>query len=224
MKKVIVITGGSDGLGKSLAKELMQENDVIILSTNEEKMKNIGCPYYVCDIRNFEIVQSVIDKILKDYGHIDVLVNNAGLWTYGELVDNDNKLIEEIIQVNLLGLINCTKAVVPSMKERKDGLIIQINSQSGISAKEERTIYNASKWGVTGFSKSLQLELMKYGIRVTDVRPGRMKTSLFIKNGIKKEPSGLDLEQVIRTIQFVIETTKDVLIPEIGIISMKLVK
>ena len=106
MKKVIVITGGSDGLGKSLAKELMSENDVIILSTNEEKMKNIGCPYYACDIRNFEIVQSVIDKILKDYGHIDVLVNNAGLWTYGELVDNDSKLIEEIIQVNLLGLIN----------------------------------------------------------------------------------------------------------------------
>lgn len=224
MKKVIVITGGSDGLGKALAKELMHENDVIILATNEEKMKNIGCPYYVCDVRKFEMVQSVINKILNTYGHIDVLVNNAGLWMYGELVDNDSKLIEEIIQVNLLGLINCTKAVVPSMKEKKEGLIIQMNSQSGISVKEERTIYNASKWGVTGFSRSLQLELMKYGIRVTDVMPGRMKTNLFIKNGIKKEPSGLDLEQVVRTIKFIIDTPNNVLIPEIGIISMKCVK
>lgn len=222
MKKTIVITGGSDGLGKTLTETFSKENNVIILSTNEEKMKlvseNNNCSYKICDVSNYDIVEKTINEILKEYNKVDVLINNAGLWIQEELDVNDSNRIKEVIDVNLLGTINVSKAVIPSMKENKDGLIININSQAGINHKAERVVYNASKWGVTGFSKSLQDEVAKYGIRVTDVMPGMMKTEMFSKMNITKNmANGLDTKQVARLIQFIIDTPSDVMIPEVGI-------
>lgn len=222
MKKVIVITGGSDGLGKTLTEELSKENNVIILATNEEKMKIVAeennCIYKGCDVSNYDMVSNAINEIIEQYNRIDVLINNAGLWIQEELDVNDSDRIKSVIEVNLLGTINASKAVIPSMKENKDGLIININSQAGINHKAERVVYNASKWGVTGFSKSLQDEVAKYGIRVTDVMPGMMKTEMFSKMNITKNmANGLDTKQVARLIQFIIDTPSDVMIPEVGI-------
>lgn len=104
------------------------------------------------------------------------------------------------------------------MKQRNNGLIININSQAGINHKAERVVYNASKWGVTGFSKSLQDEIAKYGIRVTDVLPGMMKTDMFQKMDIQKNmENGLDTREVARLIKFIIDTPSNVMIPEVGI-------
>lgn len=222
MKKTIVITGGSDGLGKTLTETFAKENNVIILATNEEKMnlvaKENNCSYKVCDVSNYEIVEKTINEIVKEYNKIDVLINNAGLWIQEELDTNDSDRIKSVIEVNLLGTINVSKAVIPSMKENRDGLIININSQAGINHKAERVVYNASKWGVTGFSKSLQDEVAKYGIRVTDVMPGMMKTEMFSRMNIEKNmANGLDTKQVARLIQFIMDTSSDVMIPEVGI-------
>ena len=222
MKKTIVITGGSDGLGKTLTETFSKENNVIIIATNEEKMnlvaKENNCSYKVCDVSNYEIVEKTINEIVKECNKIDVLINNAGLWIQEELDTNDSDRIKSVIEVNLLGTINVSKAVIPSMKENRDGLIININSQAGINHKAERVVYNASKWGVTGFSKSLQDEVAKYGIRVTDVMPGMMKTEMFSKMNIEKNmANGLDTKEVARLIQFIIDTPSDVMIPEVGI-------
>ena len=222
MKKTIVITGGSDGLGKTLTETFSKENNVIILATNEEKMKlvseNNNCSYKICDVSNYDIVEKTINEILKEYNKVDVLINNAGLWIQEELDVNDSNRIKEVIDVNLLGTINVSKAVIPSMKENKDGLIININSQAGINHKAERVVYNASKWGVTGFSKSLQDEVAKYGIRVSNVMPGMMKTDMFNKLNIKKNmANGIDTKDVARLIKFIIDTPKEVMIPEVGI-------
>lgn len=111
-----------------------------------------------------------------------------------------------------------TKAIIPTMKIQKQGLIININSQAGWYAKEERTVYNTTKWGMTGFTKSLQPELAKYGISVTDVHPGKMKTEMFKKLGIEKSMNdAVDPTEVARVINFLIETNPQVNIPEIGI-------
>ena len=218
MNKVIVITGGSDGLGKTLAKDLSKDNKVIILATNEERLKQVAtdnnCIYKVCDVRDYKKVSECINEI----GKIDVLINNAGLWIQEELDYNDSDRIESVVDVNLLGVINCSKAVIPVMKENKDGLIININSQAGINHKAERVVYNATKWGVTGFTKSLQDEVAKYGIRVTNVMPGMMKTDMFKKLNIEKNmANGVDTKEVARLIRFIIETPNDVMIPEVGI-------
>lgn len=222
MKKVIVITGGSDGLGKTLTESLSKENNVIILATNEEKLINVAnnnnCNYKVCDVSNYSLIEKSINEIIKKFGKIDVLINNAGLWIQEELETNDSERINSVVDVNLLGVINCTKAVIPVMKQNCDGLIININSQAGINHKAERVVYNATKWGVTGFSKSLADEVAKYGIRVSNVMPGMMKTDMFNKMNIQKNmDNGVDTREVARLIQFIIDTPSNVMIPEVGI-------
>lgn len=220
--KNIVITGGSDGLGKTLAESLSKDNNVIILATNEEKLKEVAnqnnCTYKVCDVRNYSTVESTINSIASEFGKIDILINNAGLWIQEELDTNDSERIHSVVDVNLLGVINCSKAVIPFMKDNKDGLIVNINSQAGINHKAERVVYNATKWGVTGFCKSLQDEVAKYGIRVTNVMPGMMKTDMFKKLNIEKNmANGVDTKEVARLIKFIIDTPADVMIPEVGI-------
>lgn len=220
--KNIVITGGSDGLGKTLANELKNDNKVIIISDNEEKIKNVAnefnCDYRVCDVKDYNRVEGVINSIINEYGNIDVLINNAGLWIQEELDNNDYQRISDVINVNLLGVINFSKAVIPFMKNAKDGLIININSQAGINHKAERSVYNASKWGVTGFTKCLQDEVAKYGVRVSNVMPGMMKTDMFKKLNIEKNMNnGIDTKEVARLIKFLIDTPSDVMIPEVGI-------
>lgn len=220
--KNIVITGGSDGLGKTLATSLSRDNNVIILATNEDKLKEVAsqnnCNYKICDVKDYSIVESTMKDIINEYGKIDVLINNAGLWIQEELDFNDSDRIHSVVDVNLLGVINCSKAVISFMKQNKDGLIININSQAGINHKAERVVYNATKWGVTGFSKSLQDEVAKYGIRVTNVMPGMMKTDMFKKLNIEKNmANGVDTKEVARLIKFIIDTPADVMIPEVGI-------
>ena len=222
MKKVIVITGGSDGLGKTLTSFLSKDNDVIILATNEDKLKGVAsennCEYKVCDVKDYTLIESTIEDIINKFGKIDVLINNAGLWIQEELDYNDNDRIHSVVDVNLLGVINCSKAVIPFMKQNKTGLIININSQAGINHKAERVVYNARKWGVTVFSKLLQDEVAKCGIRVTNVMPGMMKTDMFSKMNIEKNmANGVDTKEVARLIQFIIDTPSDVMIPEVGI-------
>ena len=222
MKKVIVITGASDGLGKTLTESLSKENNVIALATTEEKLQKVAednnCNYKVCDVSDYHQVEKCTNEIIEKFGKIDILINNAGLWIQEELEENDEKRIHDVIDGNLLGVIYMTKAVIPIMKKNQDGIIININSQAGINHKAERVVYNASKWGVTGFSKSLQDEVAKYGIRVTDIMPGMLKTDMFNKMNIKKNmENGLDTKEVARLVKFIIDTPKDVMIPEVGI-------
>ena len=214
----ILVTGGSDGLGKTIAKELVKDSNVFIVSGSENKLKQtaseIGCKYYVCDVTDCNRVQQVVNEI----GDIDVLINCAGLWIQDELESNDYERIRKVVEVNLLGVINCSKACISLMKRKKCGLIININSQAGINHKAERTVYNATKWGVTGFSKSLEDEVKKYGIKVTDILPGKMKTDMFKKMNIEKSmQDGLDTQEVANLIRFIMNLPADVNIPEVGI-------
>ena len=96
---------------------------------------------------DYHQVEKCTNEIIEEFGKIDILINNAGLWIQEELEENDEKRIHDVIDVNLLGTIYMTKAVIPIMKKNQDGIIININSQAGINHKAERVVYNASKWG-----------------------------------------------------------------------------
>ena len=222
MKKVILIAGGSDGLGKSVAESLVKENIVVILSPSEEKLKKVakevGCEYVVADVTDYESLTLAIAKVIKQHERIDCLVNCAGLWIQGELDVNDPKLIKKVVEVNTLGTILMTKAVIPQMKKQKSGLIININSQSGIYPKEERSVYVASKFAVTGFERSLQPELAKYGIVVTGILPGGMKTNFFEKaNNAKDKTNFIDTKEVAEVVEFLLKRKSTTVITEIGI-------
>jgi short-subunit dehydrogenase len=181
--KTILITGGSDGLGKAIAARLATNNKVIILSPHEDKLRvvaqELGCEYKVCDVRDYAQTEKVAQEI---------------------------------------GLINTTKAVIPAMKQQGSGLIINVNSQGGLYAKAERGVYTATKWAITGFTKAMQPELAPYGIAMTGLYPGMMKTDMFNKMGIEKDTSnGLELDEVAKTIEFLLSFEKPTMFPEIGI-------
>ncbi len=222
-KKVALVTGGSSGLGYEIARVLATDCDVIITSTDEEKLKKaageIGCDLEVFDVSDNLGVEKAVTHIIKKHKRIDYLVNNAGIWIEGKLEENDPDRIREVMEVNALGPIFLSRAVIPYMKKQGEGTIMNVISQAGLYGRDERSVYNSSKFAVTGFTKSLEMELKKHGIRVIGLYPGFMKTKLFEKAKVpaKDMQNALDPKEVARTVKFILESGPDVEFPEIGI-------
>lgn len=215
--KNIIITGASDGLGKSIARELKDEN-LILISRNEEKLKalatELNCKYSVCDLKDYKSIESIV----KEIGDVDILINNAGIWLAGDLEENTFDQISDCIDVNTKAPIYMTKAVLPIMRSKKSGLIINVCSQSSFDNDDFSTVYNASKWAMRGFNRSIQRVLSKENIKVTGFYPGFMQTDLFKKAGNDYDTStGLETEKVAKAVRFITECDGDVIIPEFGI-------
>lgn len=222
MNKVIVITGGSDGIGKAIAKRLSKENKVVIIAHNEEKTKKaaeeIGCDCEVADVTSWEQLDKAVKAVVEKQGRIDVFINNAGLWIQGPIETNDPKDIEKTVAVNVTGVMLGVALAVPIMKQQKSGFIINVSSQAGLYAKPERSVYNATKWAVTGFTKSLQGELAPHGIKVTGLYPGYIDTQMFEKVGITKDPNkAISPDDVAKAVEFMINADDNIVFPEIGI-------
>ena len=222
MKKVVLISGGSDGLGLAIVKELIANCSVVVIARNEAKLKTlqnkIGCDYRVGDVTRYEEMRRAVDSVLEEYSQIDILINNAGIWIQGELETNEPEKIKQVLETNTLGTIYLTRAVVPSMKEKKSGLIINTISQAGIYAKAQKSVYHASKFAAAGFTKSLELELTPYGVRVCGLYPGLMRTELFDKSGnCRNMECALEVKEVSRLVSFIISLDESTVIPEVGI-------
>ncbi|MBE5820925.1 MAG: SDR family NAD(P)-dependent oxidoreductase [Clostridiales bacterium] len=216
MKKII-ITGASDGLGKAIAQELKNE-DLILISRDENKLKKLSeelnCKYYVCDLTDYNQITDIISKI----DNVDILINNAGVWLAGDIESNSFDQISNCIDVNTKAPIYMTKAVLPLMRQNNKGLIINVCSQSSFDNDDFSTVYNASKWAMRGFNRSIQRTLSKENIKVTGFYPGFMQTDLFKKAGNDYDTStGLETQKVSKAIRFITECEDDVIIPEFGI-------
>ena len=223
MMKNIIITGGDDGLGKAIAKLLSEKNNIITISKTEENAMRISkeipnAECYTCDITKPYEVDKTIKTIIENPGNIDILINNAGVWLAGDLTETDYEKISNCIDVNTKGPIYMTKAVLPNMYEQRKGLIINVCSQASFDSDDFSTVYNASKWAMRGFNRSIQKDVSKKGIKVTGFYPGFMQTNIFKKAGNDYDTStGLEVEKVARAIEFIINCDEDVIIPEFGI-------
>lgn len=219
--KQVVITGGNDGIGKALAKNLSADCKVTILARDKQKLEQLAnelsCDFVVCDVRNFKEVQTAFAKIQSEHGRIDILINNAGVIVNGDLTETPYETIEAVMSTNAMGAIFVTKACLEIMKPQKKGLIINVISTAGITAKPYRSVYNASKWAMTGFTKAIQEEAATYGVKVTGFYPGTIKTDLFKKAGLDIQGPVLDTSQIVRTIRFAIEADDNMLISELGV-------
>lgn len=218
--KHVVITGGSSGLGKVTAKRLLDEGfRVTIISHDEEKARTaaeeLNCEYFVADVSDPTQVQ----KAFREAGAVDVLINNAGLWIQGPLEENDPVRAKQVIEVNAVGTVLCTQAVIPVMKKQGGGRIINVDSKAGISAKPERAVYNASKWAVTGFTKAIQEELKPHKIAVSALYPNAInQTNLFAAAGLDRQiTAGIDAQQVADAIAYICKLPTDINVPEMGI-------
>lgn len=210
-------------MGKAIAECLVKRYRIVILARDRKRLekvaKKLNCKFLVCDVANQKQIERARDGIIKEFGKIDCLVNNAGLFTEGPLESNQPDKIREVINTNVLGTILMTRAVLPHMKRAGSGLIINIGSQAGLLARPERSIYNASKWAVTGFTKCMQLELSAAGIKIVGIYPGKMDTGIFKKAGINKNMrDAIDPQEVARVVEFILERSKNVLISDVGIL------
>ncbi|MFT4415685.1 SDR family NAD(P)-dependent oxidoreductase [Fredinandcohnia humi] len=188
--KTVVITGASSGIGERIAYLVAEQGaDSILLARNEEQLSKIAksikeryktdCTYYIVDVAKLEDVTQVFEKILSSGKTIDVLVNNAGFGVFANVIDANLQQMKSMFEVNVFGLISCTKMVLPTMLKQNNGHIINIASQAGKIATPKSSVYSATKHAVLGFTNSLRLELADTNIHVTAVNPGPIRTRFF---------------------------------------------
>jgi NAD(P)-dependent dehydrogenase (short-subunit alcohol dehydrogenase family) len=184
--KTILITGGSRGLGLVMAREFANEGARLAICARDEEelqqarldLEKFGVDVLTvpCDVTNRESVNKMIATVNSQFGTIDVLINNAGVIQVGPIEVMTPEDFEQAMQAHFWGPLNTIMAVLPSMREKKAGRIVNISSIGGKVSVPHLVPYSASKFALVGLSKGLRAELMKDGIFVTTVCPGLMRT------------------------------------------------
>ena len=188
--KVVLITGGSRGLGLAMAREFAAAGARIVICAREqqeldwarEELARAGADVspILCDVTNQDEVKRLVDSTLGIFGRIDVLVNNAGVITVGPLPTQTFTDFQEAMDVMFWGTVYPTLAVLPHMLQRRGGRIANITSIGGKVAVPHLLPYDCAKFAAVGFSEGLHAEVARYGIKVTTVVPGLMRTGSFV--------------------------------------------
>lgn len=185
--KTAIVTGGTRGIGRAIAKSLATAGaKVAITARNEEELANTvsrlnktgagSVAGYVCDVRDYDQVKSVFAEIVSDAGGIDILVNNAGIGIFAPVESMSVEDFRAVLETNVFGVFYCCHETIPIMKQRGGGYIINISSLAGTNAHPKMAAYNASKFGLNGFSEALMQEVRHDGIKVSYIMPGSVNT------------------------------------------------
>ncbi|MFH6999667.1 SDR family oxidoreductase [Flavobacterium sp. FlaQc-57] len=179
MNKVVLITGGSSGIGKSIGEFLHKKGFVVYgTSRNPEKVLNSIFPLVALDVRNAESIKTAVSKIIATSGRLDVVINNAGVGITGPLEEIPMEEIKNNFETNFFGPIEVMKAVLPQMREQKSGLIINITSIAGYMGLPYRSVYSASKGALELITEALRMEVKQFGVEITNVAPGDFATNI----------------------------------------------
>jgi 3-oxoacyl-[acyl-carrier protein] reductase len=186
--KIALVTGAGKGIGKAIALALAAEGaDVGLMARTEKDLaalageieaKGVRSAYAMADVSNRVEVEAAVEKIKGSLGEIDILVNNAGTATFGKFLELEPEVWEAQIRTNVFGVYYATRAVLPSMIDRKTGDIVNISSMAGKNGSPVTSAYSASKFAVFGLSESLMQEVRKHNIRVTAMAPSTVVTDL----------------------------------------------
>ncbi|WP_298530528.1 SDR family oxidoreductase [uncultured Algibacter sp.] len=185
--KVALITGGSKGIGYGIAKSLLEQGvNVAVTSRSEDsanetasKLNGLGFAGkaigITVDVRNYESQQRGVELVLERFKHLDIVIANAGLGYFASIEDLSVKQWQDTIDTNLTGVFYTIKAAVEALKQTK-GYFITISSLAGTNFFAKGSAYNASKFGLTGFTQSVMLDLRQYGVKVSTIMPGSVST------------------------------------------------
>ncbi len=190
--KIILITGCSSGFGLLMTARFASKGHKVIATMrdlqkkqpllNEVTKRNGAVDLYALDVTDKDSIHKAVYEIAAKYGYVDILVNNAGYGLGGFFEDLTDNEIRQQMETNFFGVQNVTRAIIPLMRQRKQGKIINISSVAGFSTSPAFGAYNASKWALEAFSESLRYELKLFGIDVVLIEPGTYKTKIFNEN------------------------------------------
>ncbi len=193
-----LITGSSRGLGSAVALAFGRNGHHVAVhyKDREDEAEKVASRIeksiiLKADVRDFEEVRRLVDDVIKKWGRIDLLVNNAGIAKEALLLKTSDEVFDEVVAVNLKGPFNLTRAVSRHMMKQKQGHIINVGSIAGIRGKAGLSAYSSSKAGLVGLTRSSAVELARYNVMVNIVLPGYMLTEMGMSSGIKARESAL---------------------------------
>jgi NAD(P)-dependent dehydrogenase (short-subunit alcohol dehydrogenase family) len=179
MSKVVLITGGSSGIGKSIGEFLQQKGFTVYgTSRNPERILDSVFPLVALDVRDVNSIRAAVSKVIETSGRLDVVINNAGVGITGPLEEIPMQEMKNNFETNFFGPIEVMKAVLPQMRSQKAGLIINITSIAGYMGLPYRGIYSASKGALELITESLRMEVKSFGVHITNVAPGDFATNI----------------------------------------------
>jgi len=233
--QVAIVTGASSGIGEATARALAQEGATIVLvARRRERLESLAAELtalgtkvqvVVADLATKEGAQQCIDDAVREQGRLDILINNAGVMYLSPIDKSDPDDWDAMIRVNLLGAMITSRAALTPMRAQKSGHIVNVSSVSGRFAGPNQGGYNATKWGLNGFSEALRREVNTDGIKVTLIEPGVVRTEL--TEHIPHEPTrtlyegniakmeALESEDIANAIRFVVTQPRRVSINEV---------
>lgn len=185
--KAAIVTGGSRGIGRGIAEALAQQGMKVLISARHlddveraaREMRDALDGTVVgmaCDVRNEKDVHALFRRAISDFGGVDVLINNAGIGVFGLVEELSPEDFRAVLETNLFGVFYCCREAIPIMKRRGGGYIINISSLAGVNAHPRMAAYNASKFGLNGFSEALMQEVRHDRIKVSYIMPGSVNT------------------------------------------------
>ena len=179
MGKVVLITGGSSGIGKAIGDFLFHKGFTVYgTSRNPEKVSNSLFPLIALDVREVASIQSAVATIIQEAGRLDIVINNAGVGITGPLEEIPMDEIKNNFETNFFGPIEVMKAALPQMRAQQSGLIINITSIAGYMGLPYRSVYSASKGALELITEALRMEVKSFGIQITNVAPGDFATNI----------------------------------------------
>jgi 3-oxoacyl-[acyl-carrier protein] reductase len=185
--KVAIVTGATKGIGRAIAETLVREGIDVCISARKRSeidqtvmalagLKQGRVTGIVCDVCDHSQVKSLIERTVEDLGGLDILINNAGIGIFATVEDMPPDDFRAVLQTNVFGVYYCCHEAIPVMKQRGGGYIINISSLAGTNPHPRMAAYNASKFGLNGFSEALMQEVRHDGIKVSYIMPGSVNT------------------------------------------------
>lgn len=231
--KTIIVTGASQGLGKTVSEKLAAQGATVILVARSESLlkdsvtelrgKGYSADYAVCDIREPDHIKKTVKEIITKYKNIDILINNAGVWTDNNLEKTRPELRQAAFKTNALGNIEFTYALLPLFQKNNSGHIFNVISTAGIGniPAGDNTMwqtYGATKWAMTGFTQTLRQKLINTKIKVTGFYPGGFDSNLYEnvgKDNPYAQPWMMRVDDIANILVFMLDQPNDVLIEQL---------
>ncbi len=220
--KIVLVTGGGSGIGLETAKYISQKGaKVIICGRNEAKLeeaaKAFNLQFIKCDVSNESEVLSTFEKIKKDFGTLDVLINNAGFGDYSNLLDQSLDRMVSIFETNVFGAMLAAREAAKIFTEKKAGSIVNISSTAGLKGFAGGTAYAASKFALRGMTECWRAELRPFNVRVILINPSEVQTPFFKNKNAEINPTKLLPGHIAHSIVSALEMDDVGFIPELTV-------